>query len=78
LTDEEMLSNLVVFEYSQAPLHVTFWLLYALALHPEEEKKVSAARLRGGKIKNLMPMFTGCRRNCNSALTRNVHTRKAN
>lgn len=31
---------MLVFEYAQAPLHVAFWLLYALALHPEEEKKV--------------------------------------
>eukprot|EP00026_Physarum_polycephalum_P000472 Phypoly_transcript_00473.p1 GENE.Phypoly_transcript_00473~~Phypoly_transcript_00473.p1 ORF type:complete len:1072 (+),score=177.20 Phypoly_transcript_00473:1435-4650(+) len=42
LSDHEMISNLMVFEYSQAPLHATFWLLYNLALHPEEEKKVVA------------------------------------
>lgn len=41
-TEEELLSNLLIFEYAQAPLHVAFWLLYVLALHPEEEKKVVA------------------------------------
>jgi NADPH-ferrihemoprotein reductase len=41
-TEEELLSNLLIFEYAQAPLHVAFWMLYALALHPEEEKRVVA------------------------------------
>lgn len=40
LTEEEFKSNIMVFEYAQAPLHVAFWVLYLLALHPEEEKKV--------------------------------------
>lgn len=39
-TEEELFANVMVFEYAQAPLHVAFWLLYALSLHPEEEKKV--------------------------------------
>lgn len=40
LTEKEFHSNLMVFEYAQAPLHVVFWVLYLLALHPEDEKKV--------------------------------------
>jgi cytochrome P450 len=40
MSDEELLSNLLVLEYGQAHLHAAFWVLYALALHPEDERRV--------------------------------------
>jgi cytochrome P450/NADPH-cytochrome P450 reductase len=40
LNDEELQSNLLIFAYAHAPLNAVFWALYALALHPEDTKKV--------------------------------------
>eukprot|EP00026_Physarum_polycephalum_P009313 Phypoly_transcript_09432.p1 GENE.Phypoly_transcript_09432~~Phypoly_transcript_09432.p1 ORF type:complete len:432 (+),score=79.98 Phypoly_transcript_09432:33-1298(+) len=42
ITEEELVSNISIYGYAQAPLHVVFWLLYVLAVYPEEEKKVVA------------------------------------
>lgn len=40
MSSDEFRSNLLIFEYAQAPLHVAFWVLYMLALHPDVEKQI--------------------------------------
>jgi hypothetical protein len=42
LTESQLLGNVMVFEFAQAPLHVVFWVLYLLAMHVESEKRVVA------------------------------------
>ena len=41
MTQEEFDSNVMVFGFGQAALYTAFWVLYMLALFPEEEKRVA-------------------------------------